>query len=174
VMPSLVYPNALFVPWPHEKAAHSAIEELLRAKKLEQVLHPVESEFIQPEVPHTYFEIQVMHEARKVLNRVGAILGAQEASIRQTQHALRITCPDYNQNGIEQLPKILDQIENGARDLQRMGIRRQDITVCWHQVYTAHLRTELPAELLYRMSKLGLTLELDWRPAATRRVRYLA
>lgn len=173
-IPSLIYPNATFVPWIHEKAALRVVEELLRTKRLEQVLHPTEAEFGQPEPSHTHFEIQVMHEADTVLSRVGPILGAQEMSIRQSNQSIRISCPSYHQAGIASLEGIVNLLEKEGQALHQAGIRRQDISITWHKVYSNQLRAELPADLMYRLSRLGLSLELDWRPAASRRVRYLA
>lgn len=170
----LIYANSIIVAEVSLEAAKAAVNALLSNRNLEQILRPVEVEAIQPERPHAHFEIFLLHETGATMAHLGSILGAQEAAIRQTPQALRISCPDYHQNGISSLNSILLNIEKGAEALRQEGIRRQDISIAWHQVYAPHVRQELPAELMYRMSQLGLTLELDWRPAAMQKIRYQA
>ncbi|MEM6800605.1 MAG: hypothetical protein AAF696_04325 [Bacteroidota bacterium] len=133
-----------------------------------------ESAFVRKDVPNesdaepglTMMELSIIHEEGLEIE-IEEILGIQEPYILKSNNFWVLKkVREESEPFVDYLGYFLDLLEDNYEALSSIGIQRRDIQINWTHQYEGSCNLELRPEILKRLGKNGIGLNLSCRQAA--------
>lgn len=133
-----------------------------------------ESAFMRKDAPNqsdaepglTMMELSIIHEENLEIS-IEELLGIEEPYVLKSSNFWMLKkVREAGEPFIDYLSYFLDLLDDNYEKLSQAGIKRRDIQINWTHQYEGTCNLELRPELLQRMGKNGIGLNLSCRQAA--------
>ncbi|MEZ4777447.1 MAG: hypothetical protein R3D00_30000 [Bacteroidia bacterium] len=158
-------PNMVIVGELSRDEIERSVIHLLRLGKFEQAF-AVEEGLGETEPEEIVTELSMIHESGFMLN-IEEILDMHEPYIMSSCNFWAVKkIQTTSQPSSDNITYFLNLLEGKYSALANAGIQRRDIAINWSYRYGEHCNLEFPSEVLERLGKNGITLNLYLRRAA--------
>ncbi|MDX2247452.1 MAG: hypothetical protein SF052_11780 [Bacteroidia bacterium] len=158
-------PNMVIIGELSRDEIERAIIHLLRLGKFEQAFAPLEA-LCEREQEEVVTELSLIHEAGFLPN-IEEILGIHEPYIVSSGNFWAVKkIQTSGQPSTQYISHFLDLLEGKYTTLAEAGIQRRDISINWSYRYEEHCNLEFAPEVLERLGRNGIALNVYLRQAA--------
>lgn len=167
-------PNMILMNKITRKEVQNTVIQLLQNKTFEKAFTAIDtSDAIETEQSQIIADLTIIHDS-EVSQSLNDAMGLKEHQIIQepnfwTLHKVH----DMDQPQVDYLSYFMDILEGKYEALARIGVQRQDIQINWQYQYEGHCNLEFRPEVLGRLGKKGIHLNITCKPAAKAVVRCL-
>ena len=153
--------NMIFISRLEREGIENLILNLLDGSMFEYAFEQIEGEKDEFSEPNTgLVELNIIHESAKD-SSIAKVLGVSETQVvtEPTLWSFQLE-RKVDEGYVDHLGYLMDLLEGKFEELAKLGIQKMDISIRWTHYYEDQCHLEFIPDILERMGKKGITLEL--------------